>query len=313
MINADKPQLWKRDIDMSVDQFNAWFVACAPKAYRDARSQAARCVEDCLRKTDDLMSIGADALKQYPGILPTLRMATCPLIARDRLIGLAKVTSNLVGKMESGGLPPRMSQHDLDTNLGRLSAVIRKILDVDILPWLPEQQRPTRHQRYRASTIIADRLCGAVSDPIIRNSQEQRQLALIRRYLEERGYTLRPPSARAPITSMQPGTFAFRYPIHVIGDITVPVDVVIQPMTPSTDMLPVMIEAKSAGDFTNVNKRRKEEAKKMGQLRETFGDNVRYVLFLCGYFGTPYLGYEAAEGIDWIWEHRIEDITQLGI
>lgn len=25
------------------------------------------------------------------------------------------------------------------------------------------------------------------------------------------------------------------------------------------------------------------------------------------------MGYEAAEGIDWIWEHRIKDIEQLGI
>ena len=35
---------------------------------------------------------------------------------------------------------------------------------------------------------------------------------------------------------------------------------------------------------------------------------VQFVLFLCGYFDTGYLGYEAAEGIDWIWEHRIEDM-----
>ena len=26
-----------------------------------------------------------------------------------------------------------------------------------------------------------------------------------------------------------------------------------------------------------------------------------------------YLGYEAAEGIDWIWEHRIEDMEHLGL
>jgi hypothetical protein len=33
--------------------------------------------------------------------------------------------------------------------------------------------------------------------------------------------------------------------------------------------LPLLIEAKSAGDSTNVNKRRKEEATKMSQLRRT--------------------------------------------
>ena len=26
-----------------------------------------------------------------------------------------------------------------------------------------------------------------------------------------------------------------------------------------------------------------------------------------------YLGYEAAEGLDWVWEHRIDDLLQLEI
>ena len=34
-------------------------------------------------------------------------------------------------------------------------------------------------------------------------------------------------------------------------------------------------------------------------------------LFLCGYFDSGYLGYEAAEGIDWVWEHRIDDLAKF--
>lgn len=79
------------------------------------------------------------------------------------------------------------------------------------------------------------------------------------------------------------------------------------------DRLPILIEAKSAGDFTNTNKRRKEEATKIHQLQATHGTTVAFVLFLCGYFGSDYLGYEAAEGIDWVWEHRIEDLAKLGL
>jgi type II restriction enzyme len=26
-----------------------------------------------------------------------------------------------------------------------------------------------------------------------------------------------------------------------------------------------------------------------------------------------YLGYEAAEGIDWVWEHRIDDLAEFGV
>lgn len=77
--------------------------------------------------------------------------------------------------------------------------------------------------------------------------------------------------------------------------------------------MPLFLEAKSAGDFTNVNKWRKEEAVKMQQLRNTYGDNVSYLLFLCGYFDSGYVGYKAAEGIDWIWQYRTGDMDQLGI
>jgi len=75
----------------------------------------------------------------------------------------------------------------------------------------------------------------------------------------------------------------------------------------------LLIEAKSAGDFTNTNKRRKEEAVKITQLRNNYGEDVRLVLFLCGYFDSGYLGYEAAEGIDWVWEHRTDDLAAFGL
>ena len=51
----------------------------------------------------------------------------------------------------------------------------------------------------------------------------------------------------------------------------------------------------------------------MGQLRRTYGAAVQYNLFLCGYFDSGYLGYEAAEGIDWVWEHRIDDLAAFGL
>ena len=38
-----------------------------------------------------------------------------------------------------------------------------------------------------------------------------------------------------------------------------------------------------------------------------------HILFLCGYFDSGYLGYEAAEGIDWVWEHRIKELAEFGL
>jgi type II restriction enzyme len=51
----------------------------------------------------------------------------------------------------------------------------------------------------------------------------------------------------------------------------------------------------------------------MTQLRATYGDKARFNLFLCGYFDSGYLGYEAAKGIDWVWEHRIDDLELFGL
>jgi len=74
-----------------------------------------------------------------------------------------------------------------------------------------------------------------------------------------------------------------------------------------------MIECKAAGDFTNTNKRQKEEGQKGRQLRTAFGGTLVYLLFICGYFGKRYLQYEADEGFDWIWEHRLSDMDELGL
>ena len=164
---------------------------------------------------------------------------------------------------------------------------------------------------------MADRLCGAISDPIIRNAQEKRQLNAIGEWLQTRNYRH---VEGIKFSEMEAGTYSFRtnVPVSMSGDnesteVNIPVDVVIMPLQAKQGGLPLMIEAKSAGDFTNVNKRRKEEAQKMTQLKNTYGEIVRFGLFLCGYFDSGYLGYEAAEGIDWVWEHRIDDLALFGL
>jgi hypothetical protein len=104
--------------------------------------------------------------------------------------------------------------------------------------------------------------------------------------------------------------------IVVVGarlKVNIPIDVVIQRKTPRPSRLPILIEAKSAGDFTNTNKRQKEEAVKIAQPQQAYAKDVEFILVLCGYLHSGYLGYEAAEGIDWIWEHRISDLDLLEI
>ena len=318
-VNRDRPDRWKKDIAKSVDMYNDWFMHFAPEAYRTTRVQTTKDVEATLKATKNLTDVGVRLLKAKPSVLPSLRMSTCPPLAVDRLIGLAGVSSNLVRAMEKKNrLPPRMPRTDLDSDLGKIGAIIEKMADRDVFVWLEREDNPSGQELYRAATIVADRLCGAVANPIIRNAQEKRQLTAIGEWLEAVGYKNQPAGEGAKYGELQPGTFSFRLNVPVrqegtANPVNIPVDAVVMPKSAKAGELPLLIEAKSAGDFTNVNKRRKEEATKMIQLRRTYGHNVRYILFLCGYFDSGYLGYEAAEGIDWVWEHRINDLREFGL
>lgn len=315
-VNRDKPDSWKGDIALSVDMYNDWFIKFAPKAYRDTRIKTTEDVKKTLEITKNLKDIKIETLKENSSVLPTLRMATCPPLAVDRLIGLAGVSKNLVKNMEDGNLPARMPVAVLNSDLQKISNIIEKMVDPDIFVWIGREEKPSEQEVYRAATIVADRLCGAVANPIIRNAQEKRQLAAIEAWLKARGYQQLPSGNGVKFNEMPPGTYAFRFNVQVeqVGSkVNIPVDAVVMPKTAKPKDLPLLIEAKSAGDFTNVNKRRKEEATKMAQLHHTYGEDVSFILFLCGYFDSGYLGYEAAERIDWVWEHRIDDLALFGV
>jgi hypothetical protein len=318
-VNRDKPNRWKGDISKSVDMYNDWFMKFAPQAFRNTRVQTTKDVEAALQATGNITNIQPVVMRKYPEILPTLRMSTCPPLAVDRLIGLAGVSITLVKCMElEKKLPARMTTSDIDRELGKIAAIIEKMADPDIFVWLGRKEPATEIEIHRAATIVADRLCGAVANPIIRNAQEKRQLAAIKKWLEGRGYKELPGGEGTRFNAMPLGTFGFRMNVPVklqggVQSVNIPIDAVVMPKIGRPKQFPVLLEAKSAGDFTNTNKRRKEEAVKMAQLRSTYGSSVRFSLFLCGYFDSGYLGYEAAESIDWVWEHRIDDLALFGI
>ncbi len=316
-INRDKVDAWKRDIGKSVDFYNEWFLAFAPATFRKARLAARDQVENVFDATNGVCDLSAATLVLAPQTLPVLRQMTCPPLARDRLAGLSGISPSVVKRIECLDRPPARSSGKLLAAAEKIVPVLKGMFDVDLMPWLDgSRSRATPVQRSRAALVVADRLCGSLSDPIIRNAQEKRQLSTITAWLSRKGYAKVSPS---DFTQMKPGEFAFHLNVNVMvakdseSRVNIPVDVAIQPLSAKQGDVPIFIEAKSAGDFANVNKRRKEEAQKISQLKLTFGDDVRFLLFLCGYFDSGYLGYEAAEGIDWIWEHRISDMEHLGL
>jgi XamI restriction endonuclease len=101
----------------------------------------------------------------------------------------------------------------------------------DLFPWLDGKRKPTRKERLRAALIVADRDCGASADPIVRNAQEERQLAMISEFLTKRGY--QKAAVRGKPTDFAPGTFATHVIVPVSNaTVNIPIDVVIQPQKP---------------------------------------------------------------------------------
>ena len=209
-VNRDKPDRWREDIAQSVDMYNDWFIRFAPEAYRATRVKTTKDVEATLKATNNLKDIGVALLKANPDVLPTLRMSSCPPLAVDRLIGLTGVSKNLVKVMEKKGkLPPRMPRQDLDSDLEKIGKTVEKMADLDIFVWLERGDSPSKQELYRAATIVADRLCGAVANPIIRNAQERRQLAAIGKWLTALGYHNLPAGAGTNMTRCNRGRSRF--------------------------------------------------------------------------------------------------------
>lgn len=211
-VNLNRPERWKTDIAQSIDFYNEWFMRFAPGTYREARVDATEKVRQAIQHTSNLRQVSPAMLFDTPTALLMLRSATAPPLARDRLSGLANVSRYMIKLMEEEGyLPLRRARADLENDLSRLCSVISQLLDQDIFPWLQSQVTPTAEEVERAATVVADRLTGATADPVIRNAQEQRQLAAIKSFLEARGYSEDRPDAHVGLDEMRSGTFAFRY------------------------------------------------------------------------------------------------------
>lgn len=317
ILNRYNIDSWKEDSWVSVDYYNNWFMQSAPDAYKHARKGVLDKVKDTFNAFDLLKNITPENLLKRPEALSILRACMAPPLAIDRLAGLCLSGRTLITRLENGKLPSKSNEQELLDSLVRICEILNKLRDTYLFPWIENLQRPSIQTINRSAAIIADRITGALADPIIRNSQEQRQLKSIKVFLEEKGYDYIHSSEIVAVKEMPPKTFSFHIncPVHV-GEkvIKMPIDVAIQTEeTKSRHIMPLLVECKSAGDFANTNKRRKEEAVKALQLRHTYGSEICFILFLCGYFDTSYLGYEASEGIDWVWEHRITDFNLLGV
>jgi len=312
-INADKPHLWKADIAASVDQFNEWFMRFAPEAFRATRVKTTESVKVALISLRDLRSIDEATLRTNPSVLPTLRMCTAPPLAVDRLVGLAGANKSLIGRMEEGKLAARMQAQLLDENLTRVCRVLTKLLDRDIFPWLDSAQEPTDHERDRASTIVADRLCSAIANELVHTERRKCQLSFIAAALDSIGYRRIQCVPCDGFKTGEPGTYAIdiAVPLAMSQKKLIPIDLYIQPNRKSALRRPLMMDFGPADISRQGVGKVNRKVKKYHRLRMTYGESLQYVLMLGGHIDTGSLGVLASESLDWVWQHQIGNMSKL--
>jgi len=300
------PADWQQDVDQSVHDYDDWYLAESPGMFAEAREQAVIDVEEAMNATDNLRAFGVDSLVARPGMLFVARMCISPPMARDRFVSLSGVSKSLVTKMERHGVIPAGARR-LGVQLEVMCDFLLPLLDPQLFCWLVESRAPRTTELHKALLIVGERLANARYLTVLRNAQEARQKELLRAYLEGEGFE----ESRYPPFEMPSGTFGFGRNVGVVRDDgerqNLPVDCVVSPFNAERPL--VCVELKSAGDYTNPNKRRKEESDKHVALKRTHGDGVVFLLQLFGYFNPPYLGFEASAGIDWAWDHRLGDFA----
>ena len=188
MINADKPNRWNEDTQASILQYNDWFFNYAPSTYQSARDECIEGVQRLLDGTNYLRSLDEQYLWNNPEDLAIARMFCAPPIARERLAGLAQVSKTVVESMEKGNVPRGRSRIKRQEAISRIIPVLRHLTDTQLCAWLKESTHPSDREIEIASCVAGDRLCGSLTDPLIRNEQERRQLSKLDAYLEARGY-----------------------------------------------------------------------------------------------------------------------------
>jgi XamI-like restriction endonuclease len=300
------PADWQPDIDQSVAEYDEWYLGRSPGMFAEARERAVVEIEKAMRVTDDFRAFGVDSLIARPGALFVARMCVSPPMARDRFVSFSGANKSLVTAMERGGIIPTRVRR-LQMQLEVMADFLRPLFDPDLLVWLGEGRAPTAVERARALLILQERLANAFYQPVLRDGQEARQKELLRAYLEGEGFE----ESLGPPFEMATGVFGFGRNVQVVREDgaaqNLPVDCVVSPLDAKLPL--ACVELKSAGDFANVNKRRKEESDKHDALKRAHGKNAAFLLQLFGYFGHAYLGFEASAGIDWTWDHRLSDFA----
>ncbi|MHB8843194.1 MAG: XamI family restriction endonuclease [Nitrospirota bacterium] len=151
------------------------------------------------------------------------------------------------------------------------------------------------------------------NDPLL-SDLKKKQFASLKRWFLRRGYKEMASDEVSNLDAMPPGTFSSPHTPSAANKQTLvktSLDCLVMPIRTSKRVKPLVIEIKSSGNATTSLIWRRKEVEKFEKLKERYGNNVEFILLFCGLFDPGYLGFVAAEGIDWVWEHRLNDLRAL--
>lgn len=132
--------------------------------------------------------------------------------------------------------------------------------------------------------------------------------------LDSLGYREASQLRDADMCNNQPGTYAIdvSLPFAMAEDAILPVSVHVRPHSTQGGWKSLLLDVGSAQDAREALSDRARFIQKRRAIEMTYGESVRYVLMLGGTYDAGCFGMLAAEGIDWVWQHRVGDLEQLG-
>lgn len=278
---------------------------------RNSRSLIESEISLRLNKLVSLNSIEKSILLDQK-ILTSLRSLTRRDIGTSQIATFLGVGTSMYEAIERG-------DKSVESILPNLVSLLEKELDESLANWIIEKRNPCQDELSRSVIVAADRILRRSTATELRYKHEPRQLDKLKNFLQSKNYVEVISTGIAdPRDDMEPGTYAFRVNIDgtTIDGVTLKqnVDTLIMPISKSKNVLPIFLEAKSMTDEVNPNKRQKEEAQKVDNVRRKWqkpGERLNFVLLLGGTVPRRYLEVEAGSGLDWIWEHRIQDLDGL--
>ena len=308
-MNAKSPELWDDDRLMAKQKIISWLAD-----YKDAENlrfeieTSTRLILENIFTQKSLESV----ISKNPEALKVLRSLTRRDIGVSQMATFLNVTTNVLESFESG----RKISEGLAL---RAENILLKELDQGISGWILEGREPSTEEFDRTLWISSDRILRRSTSTSLRYKHEPRQLEKLENYLNSKGLKkIDGSSIKDPRSEMPMGTYSFRVSVQGMTSdgliLMQTVDALIKPFSKSDDLLPIFLEAKSMTDEVNPNKRQKEEAQKVESAKRRWqleNERLNFVLLLGGTVPKRYLQVEAGSDLDWIWEHRVEDLDLL--